>query len=98
MKCGSFDNFFMNFANKTKLEIIYSLREGALSVTEIAEMIGEEQSKVSHNLRKLSACRILNVEQRGKQRFYSLNKETVLPMLELVEKHVRSYCTGGCER
>jgi len=96
MKCNAYESFFMNFANKTKLEIIYSLREGALSVLEIAERIGEEQSKVSHNLKKMSSCRLLNVEQRGKQRIYSLNKETVLPMLELVKKHVECNCVGGC--
>lgn len=88
----------MNFANKTKLEIIYSLRGGALSVSEIAERINEEQSKVSHNLRKMNECRLLNVEQKGKQRIYSLNKETVLPMLELVRKHVACNCSGGCSK
>ena len=98
MRCKSFDNFFMNFANKTKLDIIFLLSGGPLNVTEIAEKIGEEQSKISHNLKKLSACNILMVEQKGKQRIYSLNKETVLPMLELVEKHVKNYCTRDCQK
>ncbi|MBR9683037.1 winged helix-turn-helix transcriptional regulator [Candidatus Woesearchaeota archaeon] len=99
MKCNAYEIFFMNFANKTKLDIIYSLREGPLSVLEIAQKIGEEQSKISHNLRKMSECRLLNVEQRGKQRIYSLNRETVIPMLELVEKHVKTCCcAGGCSK
>jgi len=72
------------------------LKEGALSVNEIAEKLGEEQSKVSHNLKKLSRCNVLTVEQKGKQRIYSLNKETVLPMLELVSKHVKYHCQEGC--
>jgi DNA-binding transcriptional ArsR family regulator len=93
MRCGSFDSFFMNFANKTKLDIIFSLISSPFNVTEIAKRVGEEQSKISHNLKKLSECNILTVEQKGKQRIYSLNKETVLPMLELVEKHVKNYCT-----
>ncbi len=92
MRCGSFDKFFVNFANKTKLDIIFSLKGGPLSVTEITEKVGEEQSKVSHNLKKLSICNILSVERKGKQRIYSLNEETVLPMLGLVEKHVRNHC------
>lgn len=98
MICSSFENFFVNFANKTKLDILMLLREGPLSVNEISKKIGEEQSKVSHNLKKLSRCNILTVEQKGKQRIYSLNKETVLPMLELVGKHVKSYCLGGCNK
>jgi DNA-binding transcriptional ArsR family regulator len=88
----------MNFANKTKLDIVFSLVNRPLSVSEIAGIINEEQSKVSHNLKRLSACNILTVEQKGKQRIYSLNKETVLPMLDLVEKHVRNYCNKGCHK
>ena len=82
----------MNFANKTKLEIILSLRDKPLSVTEIAEKINEEQSKISHNLKKLATCHILEVKKEGKKRVYSLNKETVAPMLNIVEKHVKKNC------
>lgn len=96
MRCSSIESFFVNFANKTKLDILFCLKDGKLSVGEIAEKIGEEQSKISHNLKKLTQCKILMVEQKGKQRIYSLNKETVLPMLGLVEKHVKNYCCVGC--
>ena len=92
MRCKSFDLFFQNFANKTKLDIILVLKEKRLSVNQIADKLGQEQSKISHNLKKLIQCNILNVEQQGKQRIYSLNRDTVLPMLKLVEEHVRHHC------
>ena len=92
MRCKSFDLFFQNFANKTKLDIILALKEEPLSVNEIAEKMGEEQSKISHNLKKLVQCNILRVEQQGKQRIYSLNKDTVIPILDLVGKHVQDHC------
>ena len=98
MTCKSIENFFLNFANKTKLDIIVLLREKKLSVNEIAKELKQEQSKISHNLSKLTKCNILNVEQQGKQRIYSLNKKTVIPMLNLVEEHVRTYCKGGCQK
>lgn len=88
----SSNNFFMNFANKAKLDIIMSLKEKPMCVNEIIEKVGGEQSAVSHNLRKLEACHILNVEKKGRKRIYSLNKDTVIPMLKLVEKHVRKHC------
>jgi len=88
----------MNFANKTKLSIIKSLIDGKLSVTEISAKIGEEQSKVSHSLKQLASCHILDVEQKGKKRIYSLNKDTVIPILKLVEKHVRNHCCVGCKK
>ncbi|MBN2053037.1 winged helix-turn-helix transcriptional regulator [Candidatus Woesearchaeota archaeon] len=98
MKCNSYDDFFRNFANKTKLRIIMLLKNTPMSVNELSEKMGEEQSKVSHNLAKLARCSVVAVEQQGKKRIYSLNKETVLPMLRLVEKHVKKNCDMRCKQ
>lgn len=92
MKHISYHNFFMNFANKTKLNIILSLEKNPLSVKQITENTGQEQSKVSHNLKKLAYCHILNVERNGKERIYSLNKETVIPIIKIVKEHVKRNC------
>lgn len=96
-RCKSYNIFFTNFANETNIDIISSLRGGPLSVSEISKKVKMEQSAVSHNLMKLSRCGILSVKQEGKKRIYSLNKETVLPIIELVEKHVEKHCKGGCK-
>ena len=98
MKHYSYNNFFMNFANKTKLGIILTLENGPLSVNEITEKIKGEQSRISHNLRKLLQCHILDVRQKGKQRIYSLNSETVVPILKIVKKHVKKNCLKGCNK
>jgi len=91
MKHASY-SFFSNFANKTRFQIIMSLKERPLCVNEIAEKIGEEQSKVSHNLTKLTACNILEVRRMGKQRIYSLNEKTVVPLLKTVDEHIKNNC------
>jgi DNA-binding transcriptional ArsR family regulator len=96
MNKNSYDNFFMNFATKSKFDIIMALRDGPLSVTEITKKVGDEQSAVSHNLLKMAHCHILNVRKDGKQRIYSLNEETVVPLLKLVESHVKRCCLRGC--
>jgi DNA-binding transcriptional ArsR family regulator len=88
----------MNFSTRTKSDIIDLLREGPMSVNEITRKIGGEQSRISHSLRDLRSCSILNVTNKGKQRIYSLNEETVVPILEIVEKHVRKNCLRGCEK
>lgn len=84
--------FFTNLANATKFKIITLLRNKPLSVNEIAAKINEEQSKVSHNLSKLAHCHILDVKQKGKQRIYSLNKNTVVPILKIVDDHINKNC------
>ncbi len=98
MKNKSYNNFFANFSSSSKFDIIMALRAGPLNVTEIARRIGGEQSAVSHNLAHLNMCCILNVRQDGKQRLYSLNRETVIPMIETVERHVKRHCLRGCNR
>lgn len=97
MKHYSYNNFFMNFANKTKLGIILALENKPLSVNEITEIVKGEQSKISHNLSKLLQCHILNVKQKGKQRVYSLNSETVIPMLKIVKSHIKKNCLKACK-
>ena len=95
MKCDSYDNFFSNFANKTKFRMIMLLKDKPMSVNDLAKAMNEEQSKISHNLTKLSQCNILTAKQNGKKRIYSLNKETILPMLEIIDRHEKKFC-GKC--
>ncbi len=96
MKCPSYNIFFETISTKVRMEILSLLRHKSMSVSEICKSLGEEQSKISHNLKKLVECHILEAKQKGKQRIYSLNKDTVLPILDLVEKHVQKYCGGEC--
>ena len=94
MICKSYKKFFMNFSNGANLKIIASLRHGALGVNAIVKTTGLEQSAVSHCLRNLRECRIVSVKQKGRERLYSLNEETVVPLLGLVEMHVEKNCDG----
>ncbi|MEK6946219.1 MAG: metalloregulator ArsR/SmtB family transcription factor [Nanoarchaeota archaeon] len=48
--------FFKAFSNETRLDIINLLKSKPLTVSEICEKTGFEQSRVSHNLRCLQNC------------------------------------------
>ncbi|MFH1399758.1 MAG: metalloregulator ArsR/SmtB family transcription factor [Candidatus Woesearchaeota archaeon] len=96
MICDSYYRFFNTVSHRMRWEILRLLEKKAMSVSEICEALGEEQSKVSHNLKKLVDCNFLDVQKEGRSRIYSLNKETILPLMELVEKHVRNYCGKKC--
>lgn len=84
--------FFANLANPLKIEIISELKGGPRSVLELAGKLRVEQSKLSHALASLKCCAIVEVKQEGKKRVYSLNKETILPMLKLLDKHEDKFC------
>ena len=88
--------FFSTLANSTRLAILETLRNSPKNVTDIADALDQEQSMISHNLRPLKKCGFVFAERRKKERFYSLNKETVEPMFKLFTYHSQKYCpTGG---
>jgi len=97
MICKSYNLFFETIGNKTRLKILELLFNRNMSVGEICKALNEEQSKISHNLKKLAECHFLDVKKIGKKRIYSLNKKTIIPLLKLVERHVKCYC-GVCKR
>ncbi|MBU3907372.1 MAG: metalloregulator ArsR/SmtB family transcription factor [Nanoarchaeota archaeon] len=88
--------FFTNLANPLKMDIIFCLRDKEKNVSEIIKECGVEQSKVSHALSSLKACNIVQVKQEGKERIYFLNKDTIVPMLKLIEKHANVHCKCKC--
>jgi ArsR family transcriptional regulator, cadmium/lead-responsive transcriptional repressor len=97
MKSSTYHIFFGNLANALKIDIILCLREKSKNVSEIAKELKVEQSKVSHALASLKSCNIVDVEQKGKKRIYSVNKKTIVPMLKLIDKHAKMYCKGNCK-
>jgi len=96
MKNQTYHVFFTNLANKLKIDIILSLKDKEKNVTELSKELDVEQSKISHALSSLRCCNIVKVKQKGKQRIYLLNKETIIPMLKLIENHSKTFCKGIC--
>lgn len=87
--------FFSTLANPTRLAIIENLDKGPMNVSELVEALGQEQSMVSHNLRPLVRCKLVKARREGKQRMYSLNHETLDPIVRVVESHSEKFCDGG---
>ncbi|MBI4447890.1 winged helix-turn-helix transcriptional regulator [Candidatus Woesearchaeota archaeon] len=84
--------FFETLGNKLKIGIITKLKEKPASVNELAKQLKQERSKISHALLTLLGCGFVEVKKEGKKRIYKLNKNTMMPLLSLVEKHVQKYC------
>ena len=87
--------FFSTLANPTRLAIVELLEEKPMSVTELVEALGQEQSMVSHNLRPLVRCHFVTRERRGKNNVYSLNHATMDPIMKAVEAHSTEFCGDG---
>lgn len=91
MKNFSYSLFFQALNNGGRLLIVELLKQGPKTVQEISSKLGMEQSLVSHNLKCLTNCGFVNVERKGNYRVYSLDKKIVLPMLNLIDRHIEKF-------
>lgn len=93
----SLDHFFSTLSNQNRVHILQLLEsDGEKTVNQIVEDLGLEQSAVSHCLKKLLECHFVEVRQNGKERIYTLNTDTIAPLLHQVERHVEVYCVKNC--
>ena len=72
----------------SRVRILARLREGACSVTELAESVGMEASAVSHQLRVLRHLRLVVGERSGRNVLYALHDSHVGVLLEEATNHV----------
>lgn len=87
-----YKQFFGTLANQARIDIIEALSAGPKTVSEIAAHAKLEQSHVSHNLKRLLECRFITAEQNGREKTCTLNKETIKPLLQLMNTHMHNYC------
>lgn len=92
-----YDIFFNTLANRKRLRILEYLMEGDANVTEITEALDFSQPTVSQNLKRLESCGFVEREKNGKERIYSINEDTIRPLIELIETHTEKYCSGLCD-
>jgi len=90
-------HFFNVISNKTRWTIINALYSSDMCVNEISSITKIEQSKVSHALKTLSDCNIVFKKRLGKKIIYTLNKQTIVPILKILDKHQNNYCKGNCK-
>jgi len=90
MKIFSYSLFLRALANPSRLRIVELLRRRPCHVNEIAETLGLEQSRVSHNLRCLLDCGFVKAEWNNVNKVYSL-EDDVREIIGLMDGHIRRY-------
>ena len=90
--------FFSTLANPTRLAILENLSNSDMNVTQLAKTLKQEQSMISHNLKPLLHCRLIDSERKGKSIFYHLNSDTFNKLVIVVENHAQNHCAyeGHC--
>ena len=80
---------FKNFADSTRIRILYCLIEKEHSVSEIAERLNMNQSAISHQLRILKNSKLIRNRREGKTIYYALDDDHVFNIISQGIEHVK---------
>ncbi len=81
-------DFFKNFADGTRIKILFAIDKEPLCVCEIAATLSMTDSAVSHQLKTLKSSNLIKSERRGKNIYYSLADEHVKDIIEKALEHI----------
>ena len=81
-------DLFKLFGDTTRIKILFALFESELCVCAISELVGLEQSAISHQLKKLKLANLVRSRREGKTVFYSLADEHVRQLIALGFEHL----------
>lgn len=79
---------FKVFGDATRVKILFLLLKNEMCVCDIAQLLGMQQSAISHQLRVLKQARLVKYRRDGKTVFYSLADGHVETMLYQGIEHV----------
>ncbi len=80
---------FKVFGDSTRIKILYVLLESEMCVCDIAQLLGMNQSAISHQLRVLKQARLVKNRRDGKTVFYSLDDDHVASVIHQGMEHIR---------
>ena len=79
---------FKIFGDSTRIKILFCLLNNSLSVNEMVENLGIQQSAISHQLRILKENHLVKFERAGKCNVYSLSDDHVVSILNMGLEHI----------
>jgi DNA-binding transcriptional ArsR family regulator len=92
--------FFRVLGDPTRLRIVEALLERERTVSEIVELIGAPQSRVSNHLACLRWCRFVESERQGRTVVYRIADERTAALIELARSLTEPNCDhlASCRR
>ena len=73
-------------ANPVRMEIIYALKEGEKTVSELVGTTGLNKSNVSQHLAILKSAEVVGTRREGQNIFYSIANEKILEACRLMRE------------
>jgi ArsR family transcriptional regulator, lead/cadmium/zinc/bismuth-responsive transcriptional repressor len=79
---------FSVLGDPTRLRIIASLRAREMCVCDLAAVVGQSESAVSHQLRVLREQNLVSSRKEGRRRYYALDDRHVAALFAMALAHV----------
>lgn len=84
-RCDVKAKFLRGFSDKTRLQILETIRNEEKTVSQIVEELSGNQSNISQHLACLKGCGIIVSRQEGKYIYYSLRNEKIQRLLTMID-------------
>lgn len=78
---------FQAIADPVRRDIVDLLMGKKLNVSEIAEHFEISRPAISRHIKILKECKIISIEQRGKERYCEVQAQNLIPAFLWVEKY-----------
>jgi ArsR family transcriptional regulator, lead/cadmium/zinc/bismuth-responsive transcriptional repressor len=82
---------FQAMGDTSRIQIIWSLSHGELSVGDLVELLSMSQPAISHHLRTLRNLKLVRARRDGRAIYYSLDDEHIEHLLIEGIKHVEDF-------
>lgn len=85
-------NLLKCVGSEIRYRILRLLRERERCVSGIMESLDKEQTLISHHLRSLHECGLVEKERKGRKMIYKISDPAVLEFMERVEELSKTRC------
>lgn len=82
-------NTFRVLGDPTRVRILDAIADEELCVCDLATLVGQSESSVSHHLRLLRTLRLVRARRDGRMVFYSLDDDHITKLLAQGREHVQ---------
>jgi DNA-binding transcriptional ArsR family regulator len=92
--------YFRVLGDRTRLQILEALLERERTVSELVDLIGAPQSRISNHLACLKWCRVAESQRRGHNVVYRVTDPRVRDLLQNAEELAAEHCDhlASCRR
>jgi DNA-binding transcriptional ArsR family regulator len=88
-EAGDLAETFRVLGDPTRVRIVDAISRGELCVCDIAAVVGQSESAVSHQLRILRGMRLVRSRRQGRMVYYALDDQHILDLFEQGRRHIR---------